>query len=62
MEYSSINLLSKKYDNVNYFDSIEEAITTLNDQYKKHNLWQLFVIFALLFLGIEIILQKFLKN
>ena len=62
MEYSSINLLSKKYDNVNYFDSIEEAITTLNDQYKKHNLWQLFIIFALLFLGIEIILQKFLKN
>jgi hypothetical protein len=62
MEYSSINLLTKKQDNVNYFDSIEEAIRALNDQYKKHNLWQLFIIFALLFLGIEIILQKFLKN
>jgi len=62
MDYSNVNSLAKKYDNVNYFDSIEDAITTLNDQYKKHNLWQLFIIFALLFLGIEIILQKFLKN
>ena len=62
MEYSLINSLSKNHHNINYFDSIEEAITVLNDQYKKHNLWQLFVIFALLFLGIEIVLQKFLKN
>ena len=62
MTYSNIKVLSGKHDNVNYFDTIEEAITTLNDQYKKHNLWQLFIIFALLFLGIEIILQKFLKN
>jgi hypothetical protein len=62
MKYSSLKSLAKKYDNVNYFYTIKDAITTLNDQYKKHNLWQLFVIFALLFLGIEIILQKFLKN
>ena len=61
MEYSSINSISNKHSNVNYFDSLEEAITTINDQYKKHNLWQLFIIFALIFLGIEIILQKFLK-
>ena len=62
MEYSTLKSLAKKYDNVNYFYTIEDAITTLNDQYKKHILWQLFIIFALIFLGIEIILQKFLKN
>ena len=62
MEYLPIRSLSKKHNNVNYFDAVDEAVMTLNDQYKKHNLWHLFIIFALLFLGIEIILQKFLKN
>jgi hypothetical protein len=61
MKYSNINSLSNKYNNVNYFDSIENALTAINDQYKKHSLWHLFIIFALMFLGIEIILQKFLK-
>jgi hypothetical protein len=62
MEYLPVRSLSKKHNNVNYFDSVEKAIMILNDQYKKQNLWHLFIIFALLFLGIEIILQKFLKN
>ena len=62
MEYLPIRSLSKKHNNVNYFDAVDEAVMTLNDQSKKHNLWHLFIIFALLFLGIEIILQKFLKN
>jgi len=62
MEYLPVRSLSEKYRNVNYFNAVEKAVRTLNDQYKKHNLWQLFIIFALLFLGIEIVLQKFLKN
>ena len=60
--YESLESLSKNNDSVFYFDTINEAITSINDQYKKHNLWQLFIIFALLFLVIEMLLQKFLKT
>ena len=62
LSYESLESLSKNNDTVFYFDTVNEAITSINDQYKKHNLWQLFIIFALLFLGIEILLQKFLKR
>ena len=62
MEYLPIRSLTEKHNNVNSFDAVDKAVMTLNDQYKKHNLWHLFIIFALLFLGIEIILPKFLKN
>ncbi|MCK5638897.1 MAG: hypothetical protein KAH67_09305, partial [Flavobacteriaceae bacterium] len=57
-----INEIKSKYKNVQYFTSVNDAIQEVNDQYKNRNLWQLFIIFALLFLGIEILLQKFLKN
>ncbi len=61
MVYFNVEQAIKKYNNTVYFSSIDDSITTINDQYKKHNLWQLFVIFALIFLGIEILLQKFMK-
>ncbi len=62
LTYFPIDQLVKNIKNAKYFTSIKSAITNLNDQYIKHNLWQLFIIFALLFLGIEIVLQKFLKS
>ena len=57
-----INEIKSKYKNVQYFTSVNDAIQEVNDQYKNRNLWQLFIIFALIFLVIEILLQKFLKN
>ena len=62
LEYLPLSSIEKKYGNVSYYTSISDAIVRLNDKYKKHILWQLFIIFALLFLGIEFLLQKFLKN
>ena len=54
--------IKNKYENVQFFTSVNNAIQEVNDQYINRNLWQLFIIFALLFLGLEILLQKFLKN
>ena len=62
LTYYPIDQFVKNVKNAKYFTSINSAITNLNDRYIKHNLWQLFIIFALLFLGIEIALQKFLKS
>ena len=54
--------IKNKYENVQFFTSVNNAIEKVNGQYINRNLWQLFIIFALLFLGLEILLQKFLKN
>lgn len=62
LTYYPINKLTDNQHNTEYFTSLYDAINQIDDQYKNKNLWQLFIIFALLFLGIEIILQKFLKN
>lgn len=61
LKYFDIKQLVKNYNNVDNFSSVKDCIATINDQYKKHNLWQLFAIFALIFLGIEILLLKFMK-
>ena len=53
---------TKNNDNSIYFNSLKDALKKINDPYKKQNLWQLFIIFALLFLGLEILLNKFLKS
>jgi len=62
LDYFDIKNWLQNFKNATYFTSVNEGINTINDQHKKHNLWQLFIIFVLLFLGIEILLQKFLKN
>ena len=54
--------LTQNKQNTSYFTSVSKAIENENNLNKNKNLWQLFIIFALLFLGIEIFLQKFLKN
>ena len=52
---------TKEKLNVKYFTSVERAIKKINNKYKDQNLWQLFIIFAVIFLVLEIILQKVLK-
>lgn len=59
-EYFSPNKLFEKRENVNFYPDVKEAISEINEQNKKHNLWQLFIIFALMFMLIEILLQKYL--
>lgn len=53
--------MDNMFPNAPYFKSVKSAITDLNDKNKNKNLWQLFIIFALLFLGLEVLFQKFLK-
>ncbi|MEN8123757.1 MAG: BatA domain-containing protein [Bacteroidota bacterium] len=60
LQYTSVNNNLKK--NIQYFNSVKNAITEINEQNKTHNLWQLFLIFALIFLVVEILLEKLLKN
>ncbi len=62
LAFYPIDKYIKNYNNIQYFTSLNQALKQLNDQNKNKNLWQLFIIFALLFLGLEIILQKFLKS
>jgi len=44
-----------------YTNSVTEAFTIVSDNYKTTNLWQLFLLLALLFLIIEMLLLKFLR-
>jgi hypothetical protein len=62
LSYYPIEKFSRNIKNVKYFKSVDRAIERINDQYKNHKLWQLFIIFAMIFLVVEIILQKFLKS
>lgn len=62
LSYYPIEEFSRNLKNAKYFNSVESAIKRINDQYKNHKLWQLFIIFAMIFLVVEIILQKFLKS
>ncbi len=47
--------------NTLYTNSVTEAFTTVSDNYRTTNLWQLFLLLALVFLVIEMLLLKFLK-
>ncbi len=62
LTYYQVNKYLENRQNVHFYKSVKNVITQINDQDKNRNLWQLFIIFALVFLGVEIILQKFLKN
>lgn len=59
LQYTPVNVNIK--NNILYFNEVKKAIAEINEQNKTHNLWQLFLIFALIFLILEIILEKFLK-
>jgi hypothetical protein len=59
---NNLEALEIQHTNVHFFDSTSDAIKDVNDSHKNQNLWQLFIILALVFLILEILLQKFLKN
>lgn len=50
------------YDNVHVYTSIDKALSEGNKRNNNKELWQLFIIFAVVFLILEILFQKFLKN
>jgi len=62
LNFTDLKPLTDPYRNIHIFNSLE---TALKEEYERNNnkeLWQLFIIFALVFLILEILLQKFLKN
>ncbi len=48
--------------NVHFPNSVDKVLSQINEENKNRNLWQLFIIFALIFFGIEVVIQKLLKN
>ena len=62
LTYVDLKPLSDQFENIHYFNSLDTAVKEGIDRNNNRELWQLFVIFALVFLILEILLQKFLKN
>ena len=52
---------SESLENINQTDSIEHFFDTLQIERTDNQIWKWFLIFALLFLAIEILIQKFIK-
>ena len=61
-EYADLTGLTEGSDNVILLSSSEAGLQTLNDMFSSRSLWQLFTIFALIFLVLEMLIQKFFKN
>ena len=61
LSYIDVKEYFNNASNIFYLNSVNEAFQTMSDKYKTTSLWQLFLLFALLFLVIEILLLKFLK-
>jgi len=61
---SSINVkeVFKDASNITFTNTVNKAFTEVSDKYKTTNLWQLFLLLALLFLVVEVLLIKFLKS
>lgn len=62
LNYNMPNALEDMPENVHYYDTVQGVIKETNDRQNNQNLWHLFIILALVFLVLEILLQKFLKN
>ena len=62
LKFNDLTTLTDEKDNLHLYDSLEKALREGNDRNLNKDLWQLFIIFALVFLILEILLQKFLKN
>ena len=62
LNYSDLKPLTNQYENIYYYNSLDTALKEGIDRNNNRELWQLFIIFALVFLILEILLQKFLKN
>ncbi len=62
LNFSDLSPLTDAYENMHLYNSLDKALKEGNDRNNNKDLWQLFIIFALVFLILEILLQKFLKN
>jgi len=62
LSYYQLDNYLKNRKNVHYSNSVDNVLSQINEENKNRSLWQLFIIFALVFFGIEIVIQKFLKN
>lgn len=62
MKFTELQTVTDQFENIHLHNSLKNALKSVNDRNNNKNLWQLFIIFALVFLILEILLQKFLKN
>ncbi len=60
--YASLPGLTQSSSQMKLLSSPEEGLRALNDMFSSRSLWQLFTIFALIFLVLEMLIQKFFKN
>ena len=61
-EYKDLDVLKSSLPNSRVVNSVKDGVQEVNELFSSRNLWQLFIIFALIFLGIEMAIQRFLKN
>ncbi len=62
LNYSDLESFSKDKPNVSYSNSVEKTLNTIKKEYQTSNLWQTFLLLAILFLLVEVGLLKFLKS
>lgn len=62
VNFSNLQDTVKNSENQFYFTDTNQALNQLNELGKSKNLWQLFLIFASVFLIIEMLIQQFMKN
>jgi hypothetical protein len=60
--YSDMKSMVKPYDNVSYSTNIKQTFEGISTAYSVKSYWKYFIALALLFLIIELLLIKFLKN
>ena len=61
LNYNDIENSIKDKPNTKYYTSIKEAFNAINSEYEINNIWQFFLILAIVFSLTEILLLKFLK-
>jgi hypothetical protein len=60
-DYQDLQNLAKNRENIRVMSSYKDGIQELNSLFSSRSLWQLFTIFALFFMILEMLIQKFLK-
>ena len=61
LSYLNVKDYFNEAPNISYINTVNEAFKMLSEKYKTTSLWQFFLVLALLFLIIEILLLKLLK-
>ena len=61
-QYANIENLVKNYKNASYSTSLKQTFEKIEKNYKVKSYWKWFIALAILFLLIEMLLIKFLKN